>query len=262
VVVSYDILANYDKLTGDFGAGNGPAPHPLSIVAWMKKTTAQWADSQAGVVCGLSGSTTAWWDTQDMSVAATPNNVIWSRSWDNDGDSNQAGNSIVGIAEDVWMVFVAVHESASSRKIYIKDSSDVGTESSTTTFDETDYRYIAVGGRPNNDFNYIRGKVAEVAVFDKVLSTDEIDKLWISAETGVPPNSIAPNDCIGYWPLDTDQANHADQSGNGGPTLAVQSDAPFSSDHPTIQSIQFGEIFNRVLKENTVITDPIPGSEL
>jgi hypothetical protein len=84
----------------------------------------------------------------------------------------------------------------------------------------------------------------------------------LQAETGVPPNSIAPNDCIGYWPLDTDQANHADQSGNGGPTLAVQSDAPFSSDHPTIQSIQFGEIFNRVLKENTVITDPIPGSEL
>jgi hypothetical protein len=160
VVVSYDILANYDKLTGDFGAGNGPAPHPLSIVAWMKKTTAQWADGETGCAVELTGSTTAYWDTQDLSVISANNNVIFARSWDNDGDSGQAGNSIVGIAEDVWMVFVSVFIASNSRKIYIKDSSDVGSNTTDRTMDETDYRYIAVGNRYNADFQHIRGKVA------------------------------------------------------------------------------------------------------
>lgn len=226
--MSYDFGAANRRISGTFSSPIDSVN--LSIVAWIKLTAAQWDGGNKDWVIHFGED----FDDNDNSVSisvragSTADRVsVTSRST---ADAN-ANNTLQVTHDDIWLPVIGVWASTASRKLYAQDTTDV--VENTTTRDVgavLDSLRLGAAGAGSNTMD---GLLAEVAIFDKVLSDDEINAIWDSAETGPNPNSIAPNDCIGYWSLDTDQSTHADESGNGGPTLTVNL-AVFSSDHPTI----------------------------
>jgi hypothetical protein len=247
--VSYDTSASGDKLTGQFSSAFDT---PFSIVVWAKRAPTDWNNTSDEHFVQLNDDETDNGDAHSVHTRAVADNVA-ARSWTPGGTARNAEyNFADGTYDDTWVCIIGVWVSDTDRRIYIENSSNVGTntedDSSSALVD-----YIAVGGSTHSNFQQLDGLLAEVAIFDKALSTAEIDALQTASETGPPPNSVAPTDCIGYWPMKIDQSTHADQSGNGGPTLTVQSSAPWSSDHPTIVT---GTINTRTLTDVTNVSDP------
>ena len=228
--MSYDTSASGDKLTGQFSTA---FDEPFSIVVWSKRAPTDWSNAASEFFVNLNDDEADLNDGHGIHTLGTPDNVS-ARSWTPGGSARNANYAFAdGTYDDTWVCIIGVWTNDTDRKIYIENSSQVGTNTEDDASSAL-VEYIAVGGAVHLDFNQLDGLCAEVAIFDKALSTAEIDALQTAAETGPPPNSVAPSSCIGYWSLDTDQATHADQSGNGGPTLTVQSSAPYSADHPTI----------------------------
>ena len=208
-------------------------PTPLTFVAWINCQAADWLNATQSNCVNMS-------DDSD-----SDNLIGMTRLGPSGGDrvgchSEVAGTSTANVAftdttyDDIWIPIIATWDDDTDRDIYIEDSSITGTNSQTRTLGNIlDYVTIGVS---SSKINRWRGLIAEVAIFNKVLSGAEIDALRTGAQTGPAPNTVASGDCIGYWSLDTDQSTHADESGNSGPTLTVTDGGSiaFDADHPTI----------------------------
>jgi hypothetical protein len=228
--MSYDTSANSDKITGSFSS---PLTYPFSIVAWTKKTAAQWADTTDDKLVHMQDEGASGLNhTHGIINKGVADNVS-AASWNASAARVQADEPFTdGTYDSKWVCVIGIWAAADDRRIYIEEYANEGLGTSSTSANLPDN--IAVGGAVSSSFQQWNGLVAEVAVFDKALTESEINALQTSEGAGPPPNSVASSNCIGYWSLDTDQGTHSDESGNGGPTLTVESSAPFSSDHPTI----------------------------
>ena len=231
--MSYDCSIGGDHLDNAADLLSPKIDVPFSLVAWIHRTAAEWADTTDGTLVFIGD------DFVDQNSSTSLNHggfadTVRSRIWDSGGGSDVINKSHAdGTYDDLWVVCIAVYASDTDRKLYIEDSTSPGTDTTNRDLGGAVMDSIRIGDKHNTGSPCL-GLVAEVAIFDKALSAAEIDALQTGAETGPAPNTVASADCIGYWPLDTDQSTHADQSGNGGPTLTVQSAAPFDADHPTI----------------------------
>lgn len=216
-----------DYLQAAFGSTYG---YPFSVAMWIKKSAAQWADGNADYLFCFGENFTD--DISYVRVYSGTDSVLMAVSAG--GSFNTTTLAFTdGDYDDTWVPVVITMASSTDRDIYIEDSTNTAGGSLARLLENLDSFRL---GRLMTAIGGFEGKIAEVALFNKVLLSGEIDALQTSAETGPAPNTVASADCIAYWPLATDQATHTDQSGNSGPSMTEQNTPTFDSDHPTIIS--------------------------
>lgn len=229
--MSYEFPDSADFLDGVFSS----LQVPISIVAWVWRDSTAW-DSTSDKVAAYLG-TTGGSAEESMRLTTNRNNADRASLVNVESGSVFADeNFTANLFNALWVPIIAVNESAIDHRVYVGDTTrldqDVGSKGIGTAL--TIFRIGANQSGFNNFSTTGTAYIAEVAVFDEALTDSEINAILTSDETGPAPNTIRSADCIGYWPLDTDQTNHTDQSGNGGPTLTVQGSALFNAEHPTI----------------------------
>jgi len=228
--MSYNSDGNRDKMTGQFAV---PFTFPFSMVAWGKKDATGWAKLGDEKLLMLNNDTVSLDDGFAIINRGAPDELS-AASWNFSGARQQASESHPdGTYDDIWVVMVATYLNDSERIIYVEDAANTSLDTDNAVTSAL-VEFIAIGGATQSDFQQWSGLLAEIALFNIVLNTTQVDALQTGSGAGPQPNSIAPNQCIGYWPLIEDKAFHQDESGNGGPTLTVEDSMPFSSDHPTI----------------------------
>ena len=230
--MSYGTFSNSNHLVS--GTFSSTFDWPITIVAWIKRTGAEWAGGIQAYVVQFADDTGV--DTDNGAAIHTPaTDNIRARAFRDSSGSAAADHAFTTDAyDDLWVPLIGKFTGDASRQVYIKDSADTGSENTgdgtlTNLMDS-----LCVGVDASLGANAFNGLIAEVAIFSKALTDAEIDKLWTSANTGPRPNTVASSDCIAYWSLDTDQTTHVDESGNSGPSLTEASAVAFDSDHPTI----------------------------
>ena len=232
--MSYGSFSSTANLNGTFST---TYTVDLALVAWIKLTAAQWSDTAAsGYIAHLSNDFIDRFNAVSIShnlLAATADTVSVTAANATDQDIGDL-TFTAGAYDDKWVCVVGNFTTIADRDIYIEDSST--TVNDTTSRDSGAMDSLKIGNRVDNASLFFDGLIAEVAVFDRVLTTGEIDALQTGDNTGPAPNTVAPANCIGYWSLDSDQATHADQSGNSGPSLAEVGTVAYNADHPTITS--------------------------
>lgn len=230
--MSYDFSASNDKIDGSFTSTYDiDGSNALSIACWVKRTAAQWADTSDSRIVTLCAAATG----QNSLVCLRTNaaDEVRASSFNTIGTLDEDSLSFTdGTYDDTWVLVVGVFASNASREVFIEDSTGGGAQTDTNDIDPL--QYISIGNDTDGNFIEAEALVAEVCIWNIALSDTDIDALQTGAGTGPAPNTIQSANVIGYWPLDTDQATHANQGNDAGGDLTVQSDAPFSSDHPTI----------------------------
>jgi len=227
--VSYDFNAGSRYLHGTFSATKDV---PLTIVAWIKCSAASWANTSKEWAVFFSDGTTAESYSLAKSVGTADEVTAVSRTGDSDDNASETHPDTT--YDDTWVMIVGVFTSDSLRDVYVENSNETSQAIGARNVSLVDEFRI---GANNSGFSNFEGLIAEVAVFDVALTQGQIDALQTGPESGIPPADVAPDDCIGYWSLDTDQASHTDESsGAAGPTLTV-TNAVFNADHPTITAI-------------------------
>jgi hypothetical protein len=228
--MSYESFSSTAYLDGTFGAAKD---FPLTLVCWIKISAAQWSTAELAYAYCISDNTA---DHDNLvNIAQGWSDRVNAYTRDNAGGTSAATHDFTpGDYDDIWVPIIGTFATSNTRTAFIKDSTSSTTNNSAETVDASFAVEIRVGRLMGATIDQFKGQIAEIAIFDKVLSAGEIDSLQSSSQTGPAPNTVAPSNCIGYWPLNTDQATHADQSGNGGPSLSEQGTVAFNSDHPTI----------------------------
>ncbi len=225
--MSYDFNASNNTIDGTFAVD---LAQPLSIVMWIKVNAAGWLETSQRFLVYLSQDIAS----VNNSVRLTRTNAATYRitaSSRDTSDNNAHLNFAATAYDDVWVAIVGTFNSDSLRRAYIENSSNTVGATGTKTPGSL-LKALRIGAS-SGGFSNFQGFAGELAIFNKILTLSEIDLIQTGPETGVALNTIAPAECIGYWPLAVNQANHPDQSGNNGPTLTVNG-APYSSDHPAI----------------------------
>lgn len=218
-----------------------PITYPFSVVTWVKIPNANpgWQTATLHYIWMMGQSFGTGASTEYYTRLYVTNANGGSLSGNTQGTAAQGNSSftvdsLATTYNDEWIPVVVVQASATDHRIYVKDSSSVATSVNNKTLPDQDSLRI---GRNIEFWGGFEGTaIAEVAIFDKELTNLEINQLWTSAETGPPVNTIAPSDCIAYWPLDTNGVL-TDASGNGGPTLVETGSVTFEADHPDTSQV-------------------------
>ena len=83
------------------------------------------------------------------------------------------------------------------------------------TFAETLGGTLRIGGRASGVRESFAGVIDEVMIYDRALGVGEIEEIYQAGRQGSAAE--IPEGLIGYWPLDTDWADHSGQGNNGTP---------------------------------------------
>lgn len=202
----------------------------LSIVAWVKMTATEWGLTNQSFVVHFSETLGVNDFSQQIIVTRAAADRASARSRTT-ADLN-ADNNITAEHDDVWQVLIALFTSDFSRELFVGDTGDAGIDNTSERAVGTALDAVRLGASSSNT-NNLPGLIAEVAMFNKTLSNGEIDSFRTASGTGPAPNTVAPSNCFGYWPLLLDQSSHSNEGNDAGGTLTVNS-AVWSSDHPTI----------------------------
>lgn len=252
--MSYEFSFN-NYIYGTFSSP-GVEPSTIALVAWVKLSASDWASTgtpQSIVYCMEARTSYNYHQGLNVNMESTANRI---GAW-----SNLAGSSIraqytytdTGQYDDKWVPIIANFDGDGSgdctwRTATIQ-STTYGSSPQTTSRDFTTHvlNDILIGTR-NSGNSPCKGKIAQVAVFNRKLTDAEINNLTDGTDgtgwTGPAPNTIASSACIGYWPLTSSETTFTDESGNGGPTLVKQNSPTFSSDNPSISSGASGSVSN------------------
>ncbi len=226
--MSYGTFGAGDYLTGTYGANKAI---PLTFVAWVKRTAAQWADTSTDYIVHLGDDFANRFDAIALRAGGAADTIECVTF--NPANSAAASHSFTdGTYDDKWVVIVATVSATNNRDVYIEDSTN--TQNNTNDKDPSAaLDSLIVGSRLDNAQQFA-GLIAEVAIFANGWGATEVNQLQTAPETGPPPNTIDSANCLGYWSLSTNQATHTDESGNGGPSLAENGTVAFNADHPII----------------------------
>jgi hypothetical protein len=242
----YDFFESNDKLTGTFTTAlDVDGSNQVSLVAWIYRTAAQWAETSDSRCVQLNEDTADSSDQLELRTAAA--DEVRGGTRDSAGALSESDLSFTdGTYDAEWVVWVAIYTSNVSREVFIEDSTGGGV--STTSRDILAVDDIAIGNSTDGNFLDCEATLAEIAVFDTALSDAQIDALQTATGAsagGPPPCSVAPNNCVAYWPLDQDYGagagavtneatgSAADATGD----LTVQSSAPYNASlHPIISA--------------------------
>jgi hypothetical protein len=236
--MSYTGWTNTDWLEGTYSTSS--YDEPISLVMWTKLTAAQWADTSI-YRYGFAFTAETATEENTFSLGTGINaDTVFARQYG--ATSNAADVAFTdGRFDDIWVPIIGTFSNdnpGGPRRVYIENSQTTGVQGSTFNVALGSTPIVWVGRRVGSTLTY-HGLIAEVAIFDKVLTTAEIDTLQTGIGQGIPPIMAAPQNCIGYWPLKNDQSSHADQAyrNTGAPTLTATGSPTYSSDHPIMSAL-------------------------
>ena len=231
---SYDGFATSVGLRGTFSS---TYTYPFTLVAWVNCSATGWADTTNDTLVDWNDGIISDADSAMLLKGGGAADQVKARAQDtNTSGTGQAVQTFTdGTYDGLWVPVVARYTSAIDRHACIESSSNC--TQNTTSRAITALDVLSVGNDATLVGLWLQNcQIAEVAVFDVALTNGEIDNLQSSSETGPTPCSVRSGDCIGYWSLDTDQATHADEGPNSGPSLSEIGAVTFNADHPTITS--------------------------
>ncbi|MEE8598021.1 MAG: LamG-like jellyroll fold domain-containing protein, partial [Dehalococcoidales bacterium] len=230
--MSYGFDTNGDRLDGTFARTYAvDNNNSLTMMCWLKRTAAQW-DAGNGTAMHIS---TIPFDREPgaiIQIGRTQIDQMSSGRYDAADDQSFANlNFTANLYDDTWVPVIVVLTNDSLADIYIQDSTLTGQSTSTRVIGML-LDQIMIGNGPPGAGGFLDGLVAEVCFWDRALIPAEIDQFWTSANSGPAPNTVAPENVIGYYPLDEDGVLLNFGSDTGGDLTA--NNAQFDSDHPTI----------------------------
>jgi len=135
-------------------------------------------------------------------------------------------NDLTTINQNQWYhILITYNNTTTIYTPYINGTATGGTATKKYIYPVTDNKIYIGHSALNSAEAYWRGNICNVRVYKKILSTDEIAKLY----TGIAPTS-ATNDLIGEWKLQKDyndsQSNTPAHNGtNTGTFLTIVDDA-------------------------------------
>ena len=208
---------------------DGPSPlgisdFPFSYACWSRRTAA--VSTQGSVMSmGSSAGSNNWHDFQHYDWGGG-SHVAVAGSRISGGTPAYANRSAVTMLADTWYPTVCVFASATSRTVYINDTT-AGTNStnltaftgSTNSINGADGRF-AVGIKAENDGIYrFTGNVAHLAVWNKALSTAEIAAFMAGGNPLTIANEAGNDHLRAYWAERFEDVGgtiyYKDESGNG-----------------------------------------------
>ena len=175
--------------------------HTLS--AWFRTTD---VTADQGIVCYSDNG------SRRCGLVIDANNGVESIYYGGSGYSGVANTSV--ISNDTWY-HVATTQSGSDKVLYLNGVVQTGTYAATTGLTAN---VTVVGGKANDGSDGMKGDIDEVAIWNAVLTADEIKGLY---NNGRPRHGLScERDTIkGYWRLnavdDTGSNNVIDYSGEG-----------------------------------------------
>ncbi len=166
----------------------------ITVEAWFMQRDVK---SDYHMIVHKSPTNNAWLLLNDQGAGASGDRIGW-RWYDGQGAHTIEAN---GLDESEWYHVAGVHD-GSEGKLYINGEL-VG--SSAAPFEPVTGEELQIGaGRPNPDTRYFwNGKIAEVRIYNRALSQDEI------AENMYKNLAGDEDGLVGYWPLDEGEGETA-----------------------------------------------------
>jgi hypothetical protein len=190
----------------------------------MRRTAAQNADTSNDHLVGYG---------DDLSTRNNSLNIMTHTTADtircnfvDSADAQTNNTHVYGDAtyDDVWVPVMSVYRTSTDRQIYIQDASGTtGNDTTPASLSGAVLDMVKVGSRLHDSSSAFLGEIAEVAIYNTNLDNTQLNQFWTSVNTGPAPDTIASANCIGYWPLDTEQTNHTNQSGATWTLVAINS---------------------------------------
>ena len=151
-----------------------------------------------------------------------------------------------------WVHIAATLDmSDNSGKVYL-DGVEVPTDYANSISSITQTGDIQIG--KDHSTNYLDGKIAQVGVFDAVLSEATIRDIMTHGLSG------SETDCVGAWSLDNDltdlNSNGNDLVANGGATT-TDDDSPFGN-YGASATLDYGVVTAVDFSTNTTVTVQVP----
>lgn len=176
--------ASSQYLTGNFTMGVG---RPITISAWVY-VDALTADMTA-VSIGDTSSAQNFWQ-----LLIRSNGTGRFRAASSSGV--QAATTTATASLNTWHSLIGVEVSNNNRYVWLDGSSGQNTNLVNVAPSPTDTR---IGARADDGTNpdYFSGRVAEVAVWNGLLTPDAVQSL----AAGADPTQIQPGILVEYWPL-------------------------------------------------------------
>lgn len=214
--MSYSFDGANDWLRGTFNSTYG---YPITLAAWVKITDHPVATDLAVQLGNISNS-----DNDSLQIRTSSTDNRWSATSVSSGGGTATTNITQNI-DNTWTPMVATFTSDSLRNFYFPGDN---AQSTATIVVGQAMQYVGIGANLADGFDFT-GLIAEVAIWDKILTTQEIDDYL----GGDAASGIAASDLIGYWPLDTN-GGLANEGVDTGGDLTASGNAAFNADHPTI----------------------------
>lgn len=152
---------------------------------------------------------------------------------------------------NTWNHAAASFTSATLRTAYLNGG---GKATNTTNRTPTTIASITVGGFFTSSlFSAMNGRIAEVCVYDVVLTDDEI----FSLSRGVSPLRVRPQNLRCYWPLYGNGSPEPNYSRNTTDYSLTLQAAPTQIDHPPVQR-PFGRVTASSIRAALVAAKAMP----
>ena len=227
--MSYEFPATDDRIDGTFTTA---LEAPFTLLAWLYRTDHTTLSGKKGMVSIANARGTTPYAAM---ITADGADMFQYYHRLNGGTDFITEGSWGAIYDSVWVpVIITCAGNDTDRAIFRDGSTETNTGNATSIDLGTAMNYIVIGEAEGSGSHLSDGYLAEVAMWDKVLSTTEIDQLRTGPGEGPAPNTVAVANCVGYWPLDTDQSTHTNLGSKSGGTLTVQGTATYNEEHPTI----------------------------
>lgn len=236
--------ADFDSSSSQYYSSTAPSgltfTSDYTLMAWVKLES--YADGC--VVSRWDGATGFFLD-----INSTGN----LRSFADQGASSDDISSRASIPLGRWVhVAARMNCSANVFSLYIDGISVPTVETSTAATAIVQAGDIEIGSR--NGANFFNGKIAQVGIFDTVITDSQIRSYATRGLLGSETN------CVGAWSLDNDitdlDSNGNDMTDSGG-VSATDSDSPFGN-YGLSSTIDYGVITGSVFSTDTTLTVQVP----
>lgn len=160
--------------------------YPLTINCWFYPT---YSGSGAGLLVNLCSSTAT--NLHQLRINYSTNTVQYGTG------TPQFATSSASYTTNTWNMATAVGTSITSRTVYL-NAANSGTQTTSRTITTPDRVCIGFSRSGGNDgVPSYEGYLAEVAIWNETLTTDELSSLY----TGTKASQIRPQNLKFYMPL-------------------------------------------------------------
>ena len=196
-------------------ASSTPNAAPVTLAAWINFDTT--AGNQS--IIAIEGENVT---VVNGFVMVSVSGTIWGITIE-DGSFDHADTTTT-FSTGTWYHIVAVFTSSTDRKIYVNgNATPEGTNTTDLTPNTTYMERTRIADRANTvneGTQYFNGKIADVRVYDRAISTSEISDLYNFTHVS--------SGLVGWWLLDADDV--LDYAGDNDGTN--QNGAVYSTDGP------------------------------